>query len=204
MSLKREFNSDERQGLTQEEIKVGEKYLRKFKTAGSLSDTEALKLYELYLIGCSYYDIHKQYPQYEVGQIVLTGALKKWGMDRDTMQTTLRDRVQAKVVKSVIEQVDFLTLMLSVTSTEHLNAMRNYILNPDENPLPTLRIGSIKEYKDIMEALQKLVAGATPGSSNKSSSMFNSALTSSSKKQQIEDKKAKDDAIDIEDIEIDE
>ncbi len=202
MSLKTKFNDDERVGLSEEEIKVGEKYLRKHKTAGALPEDEAMKLYEMYLIGCSYHEIRKQYPQYEIGQIVLTGALRKWGKDRDKMQTTLRDRVQAKVVKSVIDQVEFLTSMLEVTSTEHLTAMRNFILDPDNNPKPTMRIESIKEYKDIMEALQKLVAGANPNSNNKSASMFNSALPGKKKKKHIEDK-TDEDVIDIDDIEID-
>jgi len=205
MALKTNFTDEERVGLTQEEIKVGEKYLRKHKTAGAIQDDEAMKLYELYLIGCSYYEINKQYPQYELGQIILTGALKKWGKDRDNMQTTLRDRVQAKVVKSVIDQVDFLTSMLEVTSTEHLTAMRNYILDPDNNPKPSMRIESIKEYKDIMEALQKLVAGASPNSSNKSASLFNAALNGPQKKKQIGTNKPKKDPdeIDLDDIEID-
>lgn len=202
MALKRDFSEEERIGLTQEEIKVGEKYLRKHKTAGAIHEDEAMKLYELYLIGCSYYEIQKQYPQYELGQIVMTGALKKWGKDRDNMQSTLRDRVQAKVVKSVMDQVDFLTAMLEVTSVEHLTAMRNYIMDPDNNPKPSLRVESIKEYKDIMEALQKLIAGANPNSNNRSSSMFGNSLSAPTKKKLI-DNKPKDDEIDLDDIEID-
>jgi len=129
--------------------------------------------------------------------------LRRWGKDRDKMQTTLRDRVQAKVVKSIIDQVDFLTAMLEVTSTEHLTAMRNFIMDPDNNAKPSLRIESIKEYRDIMEALQKLVAGASSGSNSKTPSIFNAALPSTKKKkQQIEDNSEEEDVIEIGDIEI--
>ena len=200
MALKTCFTDEEKIGLTQEEIKIGEKYLRKHKTAGALEETEALKLYELYIIGTSFHHMSKQFPQYDVGQMILTAALRKWGMDRDKMQTTLRDRVQARVVRSVIDQVDFLTSMLEVSSTEHLEAMRDYILDPANNPKPSLRIGSIKEYKDIMEALQKLVAGAA-GSNSKSSPMFDT-LTSPQKKKQIENRE-REDVIDMDDIEVD-
>jgi len=84
---------------------------------------------------------------------------------------SLRDRVQAKVVKSVMEQVDFLTSMLSVSNAEHLIEMHKYVRDPENVPKPQLRIESIKEYKDIVETLQKLVAGAQ-GKPGKSSAMF--------------------------------
>lgn len=172
MALKKKFTDEECAGLTQEEIKVGTKYLRKHKTAATLSEIEALKVYEMYLIGCSFSDIHKQFPQYELGRLILTAALKKWGVDRDRMQHTLKDRVQAKVVKSVIEQVDFLTAMLSVTNAQHLQAMYEYIQDPTK-PVPDLKIKTIKDYKEVTETLFKIVQGSTPGSTSKTSPMFN-------------------------------
>jgi hypothetical protein len=173
MALKRSFNDDERYGLTQEEIKMGEKYLRKHKTAGKIDDPKALKLFEMYLIGHSFHEIQQQFPQYPVEQIILTAALNKWATDRDNMMHTLKDRVQAKVVKSVIEQVDFLTTILSVNNAEHIDNMRKYILDPTSNPKPDMRIESIKEYKEVVETLYKIVAGSTSGSKSKESALFN-------------------------------
>lgn len=163
MALKKRFYEHERYGLTTEEIKKGEKYLRKHKTAGAIPEQESLKLYELYMIGCSFYDIHQQYPQYPVEQIILTAALRQWPKDRDKMMSSLKDRVQARVVKSVIEQVDFLTTMLSVTNAEHMAAMRKFVLDPENNPPPKLRPQSIKEYRETVDALYKLVSGAVSG-----------------------------------------
>lgn len=173
MALKRNFNDEEKYGLTQEEIKMGQKYLRKHKTAGKIDDQKALKLFEMYLIGHSFYEIHQQFPQYPVEQIIMTAALNKWAMDRDNMMHTLRDRVQAKVVKSVIEQVDFLTSLLSVSNAEHLKEMREYIADPDNNTKPQMRVQSIKEYKEVVETLYKIVAGSTQGSKTKESALFN-------------------------------
>ena len=113
MALKRRFTDEERYGLTQEEINVAEKYLRKHKTAGALNEQESLKLFELYLIGASFTELSNQFPQYPIERIIMTAALRGWPSDRDKMVHTLRDRVRAKVVKSVIEQVDFLTASLS-------------------------------------------------------------------------------------------
>lgn len=173
MALKRHFTDEEKHGLTKEEIKIGEKYLRKFKTAGAIPEAESMKLYELFMVGCSFYEIHQQYPQYPVDKIVLTAALRKWMHDREKMMGSLRDRVQAKVVKSVIEQVDFLTTMLSVTNAEHLGEMKKYVQDPENNVKPDIRVQNIKEYKEVVETLYKLVAGASSsGAKNKASPMF--------------------------------
>ncbi len=112
MSLKKHLNDDERFGLTTEEIQLAEKYLRKHKTAGALQDGEALMIYEMFMIGTSFKDMQLQYPQYTLGQIILTAALRKWPLDRERMMSSLKDRVRAKVVKSVVESVDFLTYII--------------------------------------------------------------------------------------------
>lgn len=181
MALKRNFTDEERYGLTQEEIKIGERYLRKNKTAGKIENPEALKLFEMYLIGHSFHEIHQQFPQHPVEKIILTAALAGWAKDRDGMQHTLRDRVQARVVKSVIEQVDFLTTLLSVNNAQHMDLMRKYIVDPKNNPLPMMKIDTIKEYKEVVETLYKIVAGSTPNSKTKESALFNALGGGSSK-----------------------
>lgn len=184
MALKRNFTDEEKHGLTQEEINLGEKYLRKNKTAGVIPEQESLKLFEMYLIGSSFNELHNQFPQYPVDRIIMTCALRGWAQDRDKMMHTLRDRVRAKVVKSVIDQVDFLTAMLSVSNAEHLAAMHKYAMDPTNNPKPDLRVTSIKEYKEVAETLYKIVAGATPGSNNKTSPMFD-ALSNPPKREDL-------------------
>lgn len=197
MALKRQFNDDEKVGLTQQEIEIGEKYLRKNKTAGALSQVESLKVYELYMVGCSFNEIHQQFPQYELGQIILTAAIQKWGLDREKMHSTLRDRVKAKVIKSVIEQTDFLTTMLSVASAEHMKEMRDYIVDPQSSPKPSLRITSIKEYKEVTDTLAKIVQGATPNAKdNKHSPMFD-ALAPKQPKLPEQEKQVENDEDDI-------
>jgi hypothetical protein len=172
MPLKVVLNDNERFGLTTEEIKMAEKYLKKHKTAGALRDSDAMLLYELFMIGTSFKDMHLQYPQYPLEQIILTAALRKWPSDRNRMMSSLKERVSAKVVKSVVESVDFLTSMLSVATVENIEQMRRYIQDPENNPKPAMRIQSIKEYKDILETLQKLVDGATNPNKQTKSNMF--------------------------------
>lgn len=193
VALKKDFTEHERYGLTDEEYRLARSYLRKHKTAGAIKDLEAAKLYELFLLGDSFQKLATQFPQYPIGKIILTAALRGWTHDRDKMLSTLQDRVRAKVVKSVLDQVDFLTAMMSVANTEHLESMIKYIQDPISNPKPAMRITNIKEYKEVSENLYKIVAGATTPKPGQNSPMF-SALTNSAKdSSQIEDKKAKDD-----------
>ena len=90
MALKRSLTDRERFGLTEDEVKRAEKYLRKHKTAGVVSESESYKLYEMYLVGCTFHEIHTQYPQYETAQIILTAALSGWPHDREKMMGSLR------------------------------------------------------------------------------------------------------------------
>lgn len=185
MALKKNLTDEEKYGLTEEEIKLATKYLRKHKTAGALKDLDAAKLYEMYLLGDSISKIAQQFQQYPIGQIALTASLRGWAKDRDKMQHTLQDRVRAKVVKSVLDQVDFLTQMMAVANAEHLEAMIRYVQDPINNPKPALRVTNIKEYKDVSETLYKIVAGATGGGTGKGkekSPMFD-ALTAQPNKQ---------------------
>lgn len=195
MALKKNLSDQEKYGLSEEEIKLATKWLRKHKTAGALPDLEAAKLYEMYLLGDSIAKIAQQFSQYPIGQIALTAALRGWAKDRDKMQHTLQDRVRAKVVKSVLDQVDLLTTMMSVANTEHLEAMIKYCQDPINNPKPEMRITSIKEYKDVSETLYKIVAGATGTGTGKdkgkSSPMFD-ALTAPPSKQTEEEQESDD------------
>jgi uncharacterized protein with HEPN domain len=184
MALKKRLTEEERYGLSEEENKLAEKYLRKNKTAGALKELEAAKLFELYLLGESLSKIAQQFPQYSLGQIALTAALRGWAHDRDKMMHTLQDRVRAKVVKSVLEQVDFLTAMMSVTNAEHLEVMIKYCQDPINNPKPAMRVTNIKEYKDVAETLYKIVSGATPGSKANKSPMFDALSPPQQKKEE--------------------
>ena len=189
MALKKNLTDEEKYGLSEEEIKLATKYLRKNKTAGALTDLDAAKLYEMYLLGDGIGKIAQQFPNYPVGQIALTASLRGWAKDRDRMQHTLQDRVRAKVVKSVLDQVDFLTSMMAVANAEHLEAMIKYVQDPINTPKPAMRVTNIKEYKDVAETLYKIVAGATGGGTGKDkqkSPMFD-ALTATPNRQIEED-----------------
>ena len=159
MALKRHLNDEEKFGLNSEEIKLAEKWLKKYKTAGAIQDPEAMKIYEMLLLGSTVMEVHATFPQWPIGQIALTIALRKWMIEREKMVNSVSSTATARMAKSVVDSVNFLTSMLAVANTEHLMEMNKYIKDPQNEPKPTLRIGTLKEYKEILDSLQKLVVG---------------------------------------------
>ena len=163
MGLKRYLNDDEKFGLNGEEIKLAEKWLKKYKTAGAIQDPEAMKIYEMLLLGSTVMEVHATFPQWPIGQIALTIALRKWMTEREKMVNSVSSTATARMAKSVVDSVNFLTSMLAVANTEHLMQMNKYIKDPNNEPKPDLRIGTLKEYKEILDSLQKLVVGGNGG-----------------------------------------
>lgn len=183
--LKKRLSDEEAIGLSPDERRLADKYVRKFKTAGALKGYEAIMVCELFMLGSSVNEIHYQYPAFTPGQIALTIGLNKWGKDREKVASSIRERVKAKVVKSVIEQVDVLTTMLSVSAKQHLEKMKMYIADPKNNPMPDMRIETIKEYKEVSESLMKLVQGTT-SNGGKPAPILASFLPQEQKQEKIE------------------
>lgn len=197
MALKLSLKEEEKYGLSEEECKLATRWLRQNKTRGVIPDLPSAKLFELFLLGEPLSKLAVSFPQYPLGQIAFTAAYRGWPKDRDRMLHTLQDRVKAKVVKSVLDQVDFLTTMMGVANAEHLESMTKYIQDPINNPKPSMRIESIKEFKDVSETLYKIVSGATTTPKEKASPMFDALtyqsehkrLTAKSNAAQVEDEK---------------
>jgi hypothetical protein len=161
MPVKLKLNEDEQYGLSSRDKNRAEEYLKKYHLKSVIRPPESLKLYELYMIGYTFSEIHSQYPDYELDRIILTAAICEWPKDRDNMLFTLRDKIQAKVMKSLVDQVEFLTTMVTVANIEHLEQMRRYIINPTPQNEPSIKINSIKDYKDTIDILGKITT-STP------------------------------------------
>lgn len=154
--LKKRLNAEEKYGLSDDQVREAEIYLRKFKTAGAISKQEAIPLYELFLLGYSVEDLNRKYPQHQVGQIALTAALNGWVNDREKLASSVYDRIKARIIRSTVEQVEFLTDMVSVSATENTSEMRKYLQDPTKSPPPQMRIKNIKEYQQVIDMISKV------------------------------------------------
>jgi hypothetical protein len=154
--LKKRLNAEERYGLSFDQIKEAEKYLRQHKTAGAMSKQEAIPVYELFLLGYSIEDLNRRFPHYSVGKIALTAALNSWTKDKEKLANSVYDRIKARIIRSTVEQVEFLTDMVSVSAVENTEEMRKYLQDPTKTPPPQMRIKNIKEYQQVIEMLAKV------------------------------------------------
>ena len=75
--------------------------------------------------------------------------------------------------------------------------MRNYIIDINA-PKPSLRIKSIKDYKEITDTLGKIVQGATPSAKNNNASPMFDVLAP--KPAKLENSKNDDDDIDLDSL----
>lgn len=147
------LNAEESYGLSFEEIKEAERYLRDHKTTGVMNKTEAMPMYELFLLGYPFNEIHQKYPKVPMGQLLLTASRNNWVKDRERLAASVADRIKARIFRSTVEQVEFLTDMVSVATNESAEEMRKYIQDPKNNPVPVMRIKNIKEYQQVLEMI---------------------------------------------------
>ena len=154
--LKKRLSAEEKYGLTGDQIVEAEKYLRQYKTAGAINKQEATPIYEMFLLGYSFDELAVKFPKYSRSKITLTAALHGWAKDREKLANSIYDRIKTRIVRSTVEQVEFLTDMIAVSSAENSEEMRKYLEDPKKNPLPAMRIKSFKEYQQVIEMLSKV------------------------------------------------
>lgn len=164
---KKNLTPREKYGLSNDQVIEAEKYLKKHKTAGILSKHDAMPMYELYILGYTFEDISKRYPSIPYGKILLTAALSGWSKDREVVAASLYDRIKTRIVRSTVEQVEFLTDMISVSNVETSEEVRKYLNDPVGNPPPSFRIKTIKDYQQVIDMLAQ-VAESVRGMANPS------------------------------------
>lgn len=174
---KKTLTPKEKYGLSNDHVAEAERYLKKNKTTGILSKHDAMPMYELYILGYSFEDISRRYPSVPLGKILLTAALNQWPRDREAVAASLYDRIRTRIIKSTVEQVEFLTDIVSVSNVETSEEIRKYLSDPVNNPPPSFRIKTIKDYQQVIDMLAQ-VAESVRGMSNPSNvSNDNKSLT---------------------------
>jgi hypothetical protein len=174
---KKTLTPKEKYGLSNDHVAEAERYLKKNKTTGILNKHDAMPMYELYILGYSFEDISRRYPSIPLGKILLTAALNQWPRDRETVAASLYDRIRTRIIKSTVEQVEFLTDIISVSNVETSEEIKKYLLDPVNNPPPSFRIKTIKDYQQVIDMLAQ-VAESVKGMSNPSNvSQDNKSLT---------------------------
>jgi hypothetical protein len=153
--LKKKLSSEERKGLEALHVRQAEDYLSLHGNV-LLNELEASAPLEAFLVGYSIEEVSDRYPEINKSKLIATAAIGRWYSKRQEIASSIYDRVKAKLIRSVVEQVDYMTDLLSVASTEGKETISAYLKDPLNNPPPANRIRSIKEYKDAIDSLTKL------------------------------------------------
>ena len=154
MSRKR-LSSEEREGLDPKALKLADAYFAS-KGDSPFLDVEVAAAVEAFLVGYSLHEVADRYPNLDRAKLCYTAAVQRWHHKRQEVASSIYDRVKAKLIRSVVEQVDFMTDMLSVASIESKETMAAYIKDPVNNPPPANRIRSLKDYKSAIDSLTQL------------------------------------------------
>lgn len=122
--------------------------------AKPISPTLAAQMYNLFLEGYTCLDIAKLNKGFTEGDILYCRHKYNWDQQRDEYAQQLTMQVQQKMIKQKLESIEFLTNMLSVIHKENKEVMLKFLQTGNLDDLP--KIGSLKTYKDILEALAKV------------------------------------------------
>jgi hypothetical protein len=152
---KKKLSSEEREGLDSSLIRKIEIF---YQTHGDspYPSHEVASALEAFLIGYSLQEVADRYPNFNFEKLAYTAAVNRWHLKRQEIVSSIYDRVKAKLVRSVVEQVDYMTDMLAVASTEARGSMSAYLKDPVNTPPPANRIRSLKEYKSAIDSLTQL------------------------------------------------
>lgn len=154
--MAKRLKSEEKYGLTNEQVAAAERFLKRKPDAAPINQQDAASLYEMFMLDYTLEDIAAKFNQHEYGHVVYTAAVNSWIKDRERMAATIYDRIKSRVVRSTVEQVEFLTDMIAVSSKESAEEVKKYLQNPMANPPPQMRIKSFKDYQQVVEMLLKV------------------------------------------------
>jgi hypothetical protein len=114
-------------------------------------------LFELYLNGRSLSEIRAQFPtQYGLGQIVHAAVEGKWNEQRQTYLAGLMDRAKGRALQVAAESVNFIADSMAAAHKLHGEALRKYMVSGNPKDLGAFGIGSLKQYRDLVDILMKV------------------------------------------------
>jgi hypothetical protein len=140
--------------LSPEEMKAYKAYLK--KNDPPLAPRVQAELFSLYINGSTTEEIAKLNPNFSLGMVVRAKVDGLWDQRRDAhldhLFSTVRDRVSQVQMESVV----FTSDLLASANKMFGDKIKKYIQTGDEAELGTLKIDSLKQYRDAVELLLKL------------------------------------------------
>lgn len=140
--------------LTPEERKAYKLYVQ--KNDPPLAPSIQAQLFSLYLNGTTCEEIQKLNPNFSLGMIVRARVEGLWDDRRDAHLQTLFEGVRERVQQVQMESVVFTSDLLASANKMFGDKLKKYLQTGDERELGSLRIDSLKQYRDAVDLLMKL------------------------------------------------
>ena len=146
--------ADPKDLLSPEETKAYKAYLK--KNEPPLSPRVQAELFSLYLNGSTTEEIAALNPNFNLGMIVRAKVDGLWDQRRDAHLDALFSGVRDRVQQVQMESVLFTSDLLASANKMFGDKIKKYIQTGDESYLGTLKIDSLKQYRDAVDLLLKL------------------------------------------------
>ncbi len=151
--------------LTAQDLTEYERYCQGNKP--NLSPDVNKRLYELYLNGMSVDDMQALNPGLPRGAILKARVDGRWDERRDVYLGEILADVPGRMKQLAAESLGFMSLMLAVAHKEQGEALKLYLQTGDAKHLGDFRIKSFGQYKQVIEAISRLLeAGKGKGGEN--------------------------------------
>lgn len=120
-------------------------------------DTVA-SLFQLYLNGSSFEEIHRLNRVYPLASICWAAVKYDWETQKIQYIRELQANIRDKVIKAQLETTELLSTMLSAANKKNADPLRKYLQTGDATELKdSLNIQNLTQLLKIVEGLQKLV-----------------------------------------------
>lgn len=140
--------------LSPEERKAYKLYIQKGDPP--LAPGVQAQLFNLYLNGSTCEDIVKLNPNFTLGMVARAKVEGLWDERREKHINHLFENVRERVQQVQMESVMFSADLLASANKMFGDKLKSYLQTGDDRELGTLRIDSLKQYRDAVELLLKL------------------------------------------------
>jgi hypothetical protein len=139
--------------LTEKERNTLEAYDQ--KGGSRIAPATQAQFYGLFLSGKSCEDIAELNKGFPLGAILKARVEGEWDKRLDEYRSRLFSDVHVRLAQVETESLMFLTDMLSAAHKQQGVRIQKYLQTGDDSELGELKIGSIKQYKEVLELLLK-------------------------------------------------
>jgi hypothetical protein len=146
------------------------------KNESPISPSTQAQMFQLYLQGKGCEEIRRLNPGFTLGSIVAARVLGKWDAARARHMESLFVNIRQRVQQAAMETTDALCDYLAAKNKFMRDRVLRYIQTGDESLIEGLKLGDIKGYKELVEALMKVTG---QDQNKKLSGTLNVAVTTS-------------------------